>query len=77
MSEQGGRKESLGRWRKTAASLADVGGGLVMAPLYEATLQLSSNFYRACSAWWEIRTCSRFVGNAKLSSAQSKGASVR
>ena len=40
-------------------------------------LHLSSGRHFASSAWREICTGSRFLGNTKLASAQSKGAAVR
>ena len=42
-----------------------------------STLQLARGPHCACSAWRETCTGSRFLGNTKLASTQSKGASVR
>ena len=57
--------ESVDAVKRVSAALRDI-----------SATPLPRNGQGARSSWREIRTSSRLIGNTKLSSAQSKGASV-
>ena len=79
--EAGGRPEhTIQQMRAMRTVLAKGGCGNRLPVLTGGrglTLRLFRDSHCAWSEWREICTVSRFLGNTKLPSAQSKGASVR